>query len=87
MEILQELEKRIKKIVEVSKEQAIAIERLLAENESLKETNRLLEETLLKESESVVQLSEEKELIKDAVDDILSTIALLEESQSQQQAV
>ncbi len=87
MEILQELEKRVKKIVEVSKEQTIAIERLLAENESLKETNRLLEETLLKESESVVQLSEEKELIKDAVDDILSTIALLEESQSQQQAV
>lgn len=80
MEQLEELERKLRGIIQLNRELKHEVGLLRTENVQLKQDRAQLELTLLHEASTVHKLTEEKAAIRDTIDELLNGIALLEMS-------
>lgn len=78
MEQLEELERKLRGIIQLNRELKHELVVLRAEAVQLKQERAQLELSLLHEASAVLKLTEEKSAIKNTIDDLLSSIASLE---------
>lgn len=78
MEQLEELERKLRGIIQLNRELKHELVVLRAETVQLRQERAQLELSLLHEASAVHKLTEEKSAIKNTIDDLLNSIASLE---------
>jgi FtsZ-binding cell division protein ZapB len=78
MAYLQELERKVLQLIEKNKELQTIVSTLKKENETLSEKNQQMEASLLRESNMVEVLEDEKDTMKNSIEAILSTLNSIE---------
>jgi len=81
MEQLEQLERKLREIIQLNRELKQEVSILRSEHAQLRQDKAQLELSLLHEVSTVHKLTEEKTAIRLTIDDLLSSIALLEISE------
>lgn len=78
MRYLEELEKKVLRLIEKNQELQALLDAATKENEFLREQNKQFEVSLLKESSTMQVLTQEKTAIINGIEDLLNSINALE---------
>lgn len=78
MKNLEELEKKVLRLIERHQELQTRLDATTKENELLREQTRQFEASLLKESTATQSLTQEKAAIVNGIEDLLNSINVLE---------
>lgn len=81
MELFEELERRVRYIIQRNRQLEQQLQELQLQGTQLKSTCERLEVALLQESDQVSKLLEEKQSIKLSIDELLGSIIALENAQ------
>jgi hypothetical protein len=81
MKCLEELEKKVLQVIQKNKDLQNKVVDITKENDALKTQVRQFEASLLKENTTTKSLTEEKNVIKSSIEDLLKTIKSLENEQ------
>lgn len=80
MRYLEELEKKVLRLIERNRELQTRLDATTKENELLREQTRQFEASLLKESTTTQSLAQEKAAIVTGIEDLLNSINALEDN-------
>ena len=78
MKYLEELEQKVLRIIHINKELKAQVEALHHEKEQIQTQEAHLETALLKEANTVHELTQDKEQIKSTIEELLGSISVLE---------